>query len=63
MHYSYSSVEVSRHQQGGGERAIHSLIAAVSRLHHRCRDALDAEKTQRGLVSVRCVKTQIDKHV
>jgi len=49
MQFSYSSFEQSRHQHDGGG-AIHSLIAAVSRLQRRCRNALDAEKGQRGLV-------------
>jgi len=55
MQYSYGDTVPNNHPQGSrggldGERAIHSLIAAVSRLHRRCRDAHGAEQGQRGLV-------------
>jgi len=48
MQFSYSSFELSRHREGGGG-AIHSLIAAVSRLNRRYRNASMQRKARGGL--------------
>jgi hypothetical protein len=51
LQYSYS---VDGNQGGrsghGGERAIRSLVASVSRLHRRCKDAHASEQKHRGLL-------------